>query len=158
VILLGSVYVPGAQGIDGIALTQQSLVSHLGGWAQYFLTFSVFLFAFSSIIYNYYLGETALAELTKKTVSVHALRLAVIFIVLLGASAPGATAVFFFSDPLMGLLALVNLMAVLMLFPVALRVLNDYRDQLRAGSDEPVFDAAKFPDLAIDRTVWKVER
>ncbi len=157
-ILLGSVYVPGAEGVDGIALTQQSLVSHLGAWAQYFLTFAVFLFAFSSIIYNYYLGETALAELTKTAVSKHALRVAVIFIVLLGASAPGATSVFFFSDPLMGLLALVNLLAVLMLFPVALRVLNDYRDQLKAGNDDPVFDAAKFPDLAIDRTAWKVSR
>jgi AGCS family alanine or glycine:cation symporter len=154
-ILLGKVYVPGAEGVDGIALTQQSLVSHLGTWAQYYLTFAVFLFAFSSIIYNYYLGETALAELTKNALSVHALRFAVILIVLLGASAPGATSVFFFSDPLMGLLALVNLMAVLMLFPVALRVLNDYRDQLNAGIERPVFDAAKFPDLDVDRDVWK---
>jgi AGCS family alanine or glycine:cation symporter len=156
VILLGSVYVPGAEGVSGIVLTQQSLVSHLGSWAQYYLTFAVFLFAFSSIIYNYYLGETALAELTKSAVSVHVLRAAVILIVLLGASAPGATSVFFFSDPLMGLLALVNLMAVLMLFPVAMRVLNDYRDQLKAGSDRPVFDAAKFPDLDIDRAAWKI--
>ena len=156
VILLGSVYVPGAEGVSGIALTQQSMVSHLGAWAQYYLTFAVFLFAFSSIIYNYYLGETALAELTKNAVSVHALRVAVILVVLLGASAPGATSVFFFSDPLMGLLALVNLMAVLMLFPVAMRVLNDYRDQLKAGSDRPVFDAAKFPDLDIDRAAWKI--
>jgi AGCS family alanine or glycine:cation symporter len=157
-ILLGSVYVPGAANVDGIALTQQSLVSHLGSWAQYFLTFSVFLFAFSSIIYNYYLGETALTELTKTAASVHALRAVVILIVLLGASAPGATAVFFFSDPLMGLLALVNLMAVLMLFPVAIRVLNDYRDQLKAGNDDPVFDASKFPDLAIDRAAWTIAR
>jgi AGCS family alanine or glycine:cation symporter len=154
-ILLGKAYVPGAEGVSGIALTQQSLVSHLGTWSQYYLTFAVFLFAFSSIIYNYYLGETALAELTKNALSVHALRVAVVFIVLLGASAPGATSVFFFSDPLMGLLALVNLMAVLMLFPVALRVLNDYRDQLRAGIVRPAFDAAKFPDLDIDRTAWK---
>ena len=157
-ILLGSVYVPGAEGVDGIALTQQSLVSHLGSWAQYYLTFAVFLFAFSSIIYNYYLGETALAELTKNRVSVHALRIAVVAIVLLGASAPGATSVFFFSDPLMGLLALVNLMAVLMLFPVAMRVLNDYRDQVKDGNDRPVFDSAKFADLDIDPAAWKVRR
>jgi AGCS family alanine or glycine:cation symporter len=155
VILLGSVYVPGAEGVSGIALTQQSLVSHVGAWAQYFLTFAVFLFAFSSIIYNYYLGETALAELTRNPVSVHALRWAVVAIVLLGASAPGATSVFFFSDPLMGLLALVNLMAVLMLFPVAMRVLEDYRAQLAAGIDKPVFKAEQFPDLNIDRTAWK---
>ena len=156
VILLGSVYVPGAQGVSGIVLTQQSLVAHLGSWAQYYLSFAVFLFAFSSIIYNYYLGETALAELTKSPASVHALRMAVVAVVLLGASAPGATSVFFFSDPLMGLLALVNLMAVIMLFPTALRVLNDYSDQLKAGNQRPVFDAAKFPDLNIDREAWRI--
>lgn len=155
VILLGSVYVPGAEGVSGIALTQQSLVSHVGSWAQYFLTFAVFLFAFSSIIYNYYLGETALAELTRHPLSVHLLRWAVVAVVLLGASAPGATSVFFFSDPLMGLLALVNLMAVLMLFPVAMRVLEDYRAQLAAGIDKPVFKAEQFPDLKIDRSAWK---
>ena len=49
VILLGDVYVPGATEVDGVALTQQSLVDHLGGWAQYFLTGAVLLFAFSSI-------------------------------------------------------------------------------------------------------------
>ena len=38
VILLGAVYVPGAQDINGVALTQQSLVWHLGDWSQYFLT------------------------------------------------------------------------------------------------------------------------
>jgi len=113
------------------------------------------LFAFSSIIYNYYLGETALAELTRSPVSVHLLRWAVVAVVLLGASAPGATSVFFFSDPLMGLLALVNLMAVLMLFPVAMRVLEDYRAQLAAGIDKPVFNAEQFPDLDIDRSAWK---
>ncbi len=65
VILLGNVYVPGAEGIDGVALTQQSLVSHLGGWAQYALTLAILLFAFSSIIYNYYLGENALSFMSR---------------------------------------------------------------------------------------------
>ncbi|MCB2040503.1 MAG: alanine:cation symporter family protein, partial [Rhodoferax sp.] len=66
VILLGKVYVPGAEGIDGVALTQQSLVSHLGEWAQYALTAAILLFAFSSIIYNYYLGENAMSIMTNK--------------------------------------------------------------------------------------------
>ena len=38
-ILLGDVYVPGATGIDGVVLTQDSLGSHVGDWTQYFLTF-----------------------------------------------------------------------------------------------------------------------
>lgn len=154
VILLGDVYVAGAEGIDGVALTQQSLVSHLGGWVQYFLTAAILLFAFSSIIYNYYLGENAMTVMTKSPAAIHALRIGITAIVFLGAVAPGATTVFFFSDPMMGVLAVVNLLALIMLFPIAKRLLNDFRDQLKAGVVRPVFDPDKFPDLDIDRTAW----
>lgn len=155
IILLSDVYVPGATDIDGVVLTQQSLVSHVGEWAQYFLTFAILLFTFSSIMYNYYLGENALAVMTTNPVSVHVLRIAVMAIVFLGATAPGATAVFFFSDPLMGLLALVNLMAIIMLFPIVLRILADFREQLKHGVARPVLSPEKFPDLDIDPTAWK---
>ncbi len=157
VILLGNVYVPGAEGVDGVVLTQQSLVSHVGDWAQYFLTLAIMLFAFSSIIYNYYLGETALSVFTESEVSRHILRISIVGLVLLGSAAPGATAVFFFSDPMMGILALVNLITIIMLFPVGLRILNDFTDQLKAGNDHPVFDAEKFADLDIDKTAWKLD-
>ena len=154
VILLGDVYVPGAADVNGVALTQQSMVSHLGGWASYFLTVAIFLFAFSSIIYNYYLGENALTVMTKNPISVHVFRIVVVGIVLLGATAPGATSVFFFSDPMMGVLAVVNLLVIMMLFPVALRILRDYHEQAKAGVEYPVLDPDKFADLDIDRTAW----
>jgi AGCS family alanine or glycine:cation symporter len=157
VILLGDVYVPGAEGIDGVVLTQQSLVSHFGAWSQYFLTAAILLFAFSSIIYNYYLGENALSVFTETDASRHALRILVIGLIFLGCSAPGATSVFFFSDPMMGVLAIVNLLAIIMLFPIAMRVLNDFRDQLKQGIEHPVFDPAKFPDLDIDPSAWKLD-
>ncbi|KAF0676057.1 alanine/glycine:cation symporter family protein [Profundibacterium mesophilum] len=157
VILLGDVYVPGAEGVDGVALTQQSLASHLGAWAQYFLTGAVLLFAFSSIIYNYYLGETALTVLSDTPPARLVLRLAIPLVVFLGAAAPGATSVFFFSDPLMGLLAIVNLLAVTMLFPVGMRLLRDYRQQLAAGVEEPVLDPASYGDLDIDPAAWPRE-
>jgi AGCS family alanine or glycine:cation symporter len=153
-ILLADVYQPGAEGIDGVVLTQQSLVEHVGAWSQYFLTFAILLFAFSSIMYNYYLGENVLELISTHPVAVHVLRIAVVAVVFLGATAPGATAVFFFSDPLMGILAVVNLMAILMLFPVALRMLKDFREQLEAGVARPVLTAETYRDLDIDRDVW----
>ena len=154
IILLGDVYVPGAEGIDGVVLTQQSLVSHFGEWVQYFLTGAILLFSFSSVIYNYYLGENALTFMSQRKGAVHALRIAVIAIVFLGATAPAATAVFFFSDPMMGVLAIVNLLALLMMFPTATRLLKDYRVQLKAGAEHPIFDPAKFSDLDIDHNAW----
>ena len=154
IILLGDVYVPGATDIDGVVLTQQSLVSHLGEWTQYFLSIMILLFAFSSIIYNYYLGENALTVFTKSPIALNTLRIVVIVIVFLGATAPGATAVFFFSDPMMGVLALVNLVVIMMLLPTCLRVLHDFRQQLRAGIERPVFNPDDFKDLDIDRRAW----
>ena len=135
-------------------LTQQSLVSHLGGWAQYFLTGAVLLFAFSSIIYNYYLGENALTVMTRNTMALHIFKVALIAIVFLGAVAPAATAVFFFSDPMMGILAVVNLLALTMLFPIAKRLIADFADQLKAGVDRPVLNPDRFADLDINRSVW----
>jgi AGCS family alanine or glycine:cation symporter len=154
VILLGDVYVPGAAGVDGVVLTQQSLVSHLGEWAQYYLTGAILLFSFSSVIYNYYLGENALTFMSQNKLAVHLLRIAVVAIVFVGAVAPAATAVFFFSDPMMGVLAIVNLLALIMLFPTAMRILQDYRQKLKTGVEHPEFNADEFPDLDIDRTAW----
>ncbi|MEL6767848.1 MAG: alanine/glycine:cation symporter family protein [Pseudomonadota bacterium] len=157
-ILLGDVYVAGNADINGVVLTQQSLVSHLGEWTQYFLTVAVLLFAFSSIIYNYYLGENALTTLTEHPYSLHILRALIVLLVFLGATAPGATSVFFFSDPMMGVLAVVNLAALTMLFPIGMRLLNDYRRQIDAGVDEPVLNPDEWADLDIDRTAWENNR
>jgi AGCS family alanine or glycine:cation symporter len=62
--------------------------------------------------------------------------------------------VFAFADVTMGLLAVVNLAAVLLLIKVGLRIINDYDEQRRAGIAQPVFDPAKFADLNIDRDAW----
>ncbi len=153
-ILLSDVYVPGAESIDGVVLTQQSLVSQVGAWSQYFLTIAILLFSFSSIIYNYYLGENALTFLTQKKSAVMMLRIAVIAVLFAGSTAPGATDVFFFSDPLMGVLAVVNLLAMMMMFPIVTRLLADYRAQLKAGIEHPVFHPEKFSDLDIDPAAW----
>lgn len=154
VILMGDVYQPGAD-IDGVVLTQDSLVSHLGAWTQHFLTIAVLLFAFSSIIYNYYLGENALSVMTDSPAAILGFKFLLMAIVFLGAAAPGATAIFFFSDPLMGVLAIVNLLALMMLFPILRRVLRDFDDQLKSGVARPVLNPEQFPDLDLDHSAWR---
>lgn len=76
------------------------------------------------------------------------------FFNVIGAVAPAATAVFFFSDPMMGILAVVNLLALMMLFPIAKRLIVDFREQLAAGVLRPVLDPDKFKDLSLDRNPW----
>ncbi|MEO0356560.1 MAG: alanine:cation symporter family protein, partial [Cyanobacteria bacterium P01_A01_bin.3] len=62
--------------------------------------------------------------------------------------------VFGFADVTMGLLALVNLAALMMLFKVGLRVMWDFEQQLQAGIAEPVFDRQKFSRLNLDGQAW----
>ncbi|MEM8871382.1 MAG: alanine/glycine:cation symporter family protein [Pseudomonadota bacterium] len=153
VILMSDVYQPGAE-VDGVVLTQNALVSHLGSWTQYFLTIAVLLFAFSSIIYNYYLGENALSFMTPNPQALLVFKFVLMAIVFLGAVAPGATAVFFFSDPMMGVLAMVNLLALMMLFPILRRILKDFDEQRKSGVARPVFNPEDFPDLDLDHSAW----
>ncbi|WP_254656733.1 hypothetical protein [Leisingera sp. JC1] len=55
---------------------------------------------------------------------------------------------------MMGILALVNLLVFMMLFPVAMRLLRDFRLQLQAGVELPVLDPDDFADLDIIREAW----
>jgi len=154
IILLSPVYQLGGD-ITGAALVQASLAAHFGAWVQYLLTLLLFLLSLSTIIYNYYLGETALAEFSQSRNAKLILRVLVVVCIMLGAGAPEATVVFLFSDPLMGLLAVVNLMVIVTLLPVVLRLLDDYRSQLKRGEKVPRFDPDQFLDLDLDRDAWK---
>ncbi|MGP4848754.1 alanine:cation symporter family protein, partial [Marinobacter sp. 1Y8] len=82
------------------------------------------------------------------------LRIVVMAILFLGAVAPAATTVFFFADPLMGVLALANLLALIMLFPRAKRLLDDFASQLKSGVKEPLFDAKEYEKLDLDLSAW----
>ena len=152
-ILLSGFYTPGFEG-DGIALTQNSLAAVVGDWGKLFISVALALFVFTSILYNYYLGENSLrfliGENRKALIGYRALVLALI---LWGAVEDLGT-VFAFADITMTLLAFVNLIALAMLFNIGLRILNDYDAQRKAGIKTPVFDSSQFPDLDLDLKAW----
>ena len=69
IILLSGVYVPGAEGVQGVLLTQNALIEHIGPLGGIFVTIALFLFGFSSMIYNYYLAENSLNFFSGKNVT-----------------------------------------------------------------------------------------
>ncbi|PWB32228.1 sodium:alanine symporter [Pseudomonas sp. SDI] len=158
-ILLSGFYTPGFEG-DGIALTQNSLAAVVGDWGRVFISVALALFVFTSILYNYYLGENNLRFLVgENRWALIGYRALVLLLILWGA-VQNLSTVFAFADITMTLLAFVNLIALAMLFKIAMRVLRDYDDQRAAGVKTPVFDSAKFPDLDLDTRAWpaKVEQ
>ena len=127
--------------LSGIEIAQVALSQEVGVWAEHFLTISIFLFAFSSLIGNYYYGETNIEFIRESRTWVLIYRLAVIAMVIWG-SMTQVQVVWNLADLFMGLMAILNLIAILLLGRVAFAVLQDYQKQLKEG---------KNPDFASDR-------
>ncbi|SDF84281.1 alanine/glycine:cation symporter family protein [Phytopseudomonas seleniipraecipitans] len=152
IILLSGTYAPGSE-VGGVILTQSALAAIVGEWGRVFISVALALFVFTTLIYNYYLGENALGFFSKSRVLLQVYRVLVIVLVMWGSTQDLGT-VFGFADVTMGLLAIVNLIAMTLLFKTGLRLMHDYDEQIKAGVKIPVFDPAKFADLKLDKTSW----
>ena len=133
-------------GATGIQLTQAALSSHVGSWGSYFIAICILLFAFSSIIGNYYYGESNIEFLSKNKYTLVVYRILVIAMVFIGSIA-SMDLVWTLADVFMGLMAISNLIAIVLLGNIAIKVLNDYRKQKKAGIVDPVFKASSIPEL-----------
>lgn len=144
IVLLSGMYT--TEGLDGIALTQAALSTHVGAWASVFVALIVFLFAFSSVIGNYYYGETNIEFIKTDKTWLTLYRLAVVGMVMFGAVAK-ISIVWDLADLFMAFMALLNLVAIALLGKVAFAALNDYTKQLKSGQN-PVFRASNIPGLS----------
>lgn len=129
----------------GVDLTQQAIVTTLGSGAGILLAVVIFLLAFSSILGNYYYGESNLAFITASATARRVYRVLVIAAVIIGAVV-STSLVWTTADQVMGLMALVNLTAIALLSGVAIKLLRDYRAQRAEGRD-PVFTRDRLPEL-----------
>ncbi len=158
IVLLGDVYQPGMSAqIGGVALTQASLAGLVGEWGRVFVSVALMLFGFTTIIYNYYLGENSLSWFSADNRGLVVLYRAVVIALCGWGATTDLGTVFAFADVTMGFLALANLLALAALFKPGLRLMRDYDAQIEAGVAEPVFDAARFADLNIDAEAWRLE-
>ncbi|MFG1401892.1 alanine/glycine:cation symporter family protein [Xanthobacter sediminis] len=154
VILLADVLVPG-NGVTGTQLTQAAMEVHVGSAGRYFVAIAIFFFAFTSIIGNYSYAENALVFLGHGHVAgVAVLRIALLAMVVWGAL-ESVTTVFNTADAAMGLMASINLVAILLLSGLVSRLAADYLAKRRAG-EEPMFLASDMPELKdeIDTQIW----
>ncbi len=142
--------------VDGVILTQTALQDHVGGWANEFIAVALMLFVFSSIMYNYFLGENALDFFVNDNqLAFNIFRGVTLGFIVLGSTLDLAAA-FGFANVTMGLLALVNLLALVLLFPTGLRILRDFDGQLKKGVN-PVLDVRDYKDLDIDEKAWALQ-
>ncbi|POF56856.1 sodium:alanine symporter family protein, partial [Vibrio vulnificus] len=154
IILMSGEYVPHGE-ITGIELTQLALSSQVGSWGSIFVAVAIFFFAFTSIIANYSYAETNLVFLEHNhKAGLNVFRLVVLGLVGFGAIAP-LPVVWALADVSMGLMAIVNLVAILLLSGIVIKLAKDYNRQLQAGK-LPTFNADDFPELKsqLEEGIW----
>src|SRR5690606_30448468 len=107
------VYVPG-ETTEGASLTQAAVAHELGSWTATLMTVLIFVFAFSSVLGNYAYAEVNLAFMRVRPLVLRGFRVLVVLIVGAGAVLE-LEAVWPLADVAMGLMALVNLVAIVLL-------------------------------------------
>ena len=152
IVLLSGIPLDGS--VKGIQLTQLALTSQVGSWGGIFISLCILLFAFSSIIGNYYYGESNIQFITTKKIYLQLYRFFVIIMVFFG-SIVSMDIVWSLADVFMGLMAITNLVAISLLGNIAFKALKDYNDQKKAGIKDPIFYASSIPELGDEVSEWK---
>ena len=134
---------------DGIILTAHAMDHHLGSFGAWFLTAAIFLFAYSTIIANYFYGETNVRYICNKEWAVNLFRCLSGVVVLMGGFMTLQQA-WSIVDLAMALMTIINLIAVCLLSRYAFRLLQDFKVQRRNGTKEPRFNPNLFPDADLE--------
>lgn len=139
--------------VNGVQLTQHALTNEVGSVGSIFVAIAILLFAFSSIIGNYYYGEANIRFVTQKRSVLFTYRLLVGGMVMFGALASLDLA-WSLADITMGLMTICNLIAISLLSRQAFLLLKDYIAQKQKGIISPVFDKNSIPELTEKAECW----
>ena len=137
-------YGPGNKDM-GAQLTLNAMQVGLGSLARYFLNFAIFLFAFSSIVGNYYYGESNIQYMFRRKLWLNSFRILVITAVMLGCISQ-TSIVWSLSEVATLVMAMTNLTAIIFLGRIAMKLLHHYNEQRRKGL-EPIFHRDDLPEI-----------
>ena len=141
--------------LNGIVLTQASLQSEVGVAGPFFIALAIFLFAFSSIIGNYYYGEANIRFMTESRSVMVLYRLFSGGVMVMFGALATLNLVWSLGDLCMALITACNLVAIIALGKYVFLLLDDYRRQKRQGIKDPVFHRSQLPDIANDLDCWE---
>ncbi len=150
IVLCTGKYTVGGE-LNGIPLVQESVKSMFGEIGVGIITVSVALFAFTSLIGNYFYAEANIKFISESKAFMTIFRMLAVVMVFIGANSNLQLA-WNLADIIMGGMAIVNIIAMFCLGGIAIRALNNYVKQRKEGIN-PVFKAK---DIGLDNTdLWK---
>lgn len=141
--------------LNGIVLTQASVETVIGSFGSVFIAIAILLFAFSSIIGNYYYGEANIRFLTNSKMTITVYRIFSAGVVVMFGALATLELVWSLGDLCMALLTACNLVAIVALGRYVFRLLDDYRQQKRQGIKNPTFHRHQIPELEADLDCWE---
>lgn len=154
VILLSGVMGPDSE-LTGTQLTQAAMEAHIGEAGGYFVAIAILFFAFTSIVANYTYAENAVVYLgAGNNLGIGLLRIAALGMVVWGGY-EAVTTVFNTADASMGLMATINLVAIVLLSGTVVKLTRDYLAQRKTGA-VPHFRSKDYPELheKLDSNIW----
>lgn len=128
--------------LAGAPFVQASLSTVFGRYGNLFITVSLALFAFTTLLGNLYYVDSCLTYLNKKTPSktfMLCYRIIATILIFVGAGMEMSLA-WDVADFLMGIMCLINIPSIIILGGTALKALDDYKKQSEEGKN-PVFKA-----------------
>lgn len=131
--------------LNGIQLTQVAFTAQIGHLGSVFVAIAILLFAFSSIIGNYYYGEANVRFISRKPIYLWIYRVLVGGMVMCGAMMSLDLA-WSLADITMGLMTICNLIAIVLLSRQALWLLHDYVSKKKKGISSPTFHKEEMPE------------
>lgn len=141
--------------LNGIALTQTALQLEVGAIGPIFIAVAILLFAFSSIIGNYYYGEANIRFITSNNTVMTIYRICSAGLMVIFGAMASFELVWNIVDFFMAFLTACNLIAIVILGRYAFRLLDDYRQQKRKGIKEPVFHRSQLPEIEDEIECWE---
>jgi AGCS family alanine or glycine:cation symporter len=133
VILLAGV--GGGEEMEGIRLTQDAMTSHLGVAGTHFVTAAVTLFAFTSVVANYAYGENNLHMFKLDHKVGRGCYMVVYLAMVMWGSVASLKSAWAMADMALGLMTLINIVAIIWLTPTIVAISSDYFNKHETGVD-----------------------
>ena len=142
----------GADAPQGIQVTQAAMDQQFFGFGGTIIAVFILLFAFSTILGNYFYAQSNLSFIVDNKTVTFVFRAIVVIMTVVGAVL-GVQLVWTLADLFMAFLAIINLMMVVALSPLVFELMRDYKEQKDRG-ESPIFYAKNITYKLPDDNEW----
>lgn len=141
--------------MEGIRLTQTAMESHLGPYGGDFVAAAISLFAFTSVVANYAYGESNLHVFKLDNKFGRAFYTTGYLGMILWGSMAAVPKVWAMADMALGLMTVVNIIAIVMLTPTIVAVTKDYNEKRKNQAKMDFIEADCKIQGSTEDNIWK---